>query len=81
MVLGVSFFLHQRTIQHIQEPVKTVRVSAILDSVEKALDEYSGYVGNKLQREEIRKKESDERTAYIAEKRRHQIKLELRREK
>lgn len=56
---------------------KTVRVGEIAKTVEVALEKYPGHVGNKIQREEIRKKESDGRTAYIKEKRKHQTVIDL----
>ena len=58
---------------------KTVRVSEITKTVEAALEKYPDHVGNKLQREEIRKKESDARDAYIKEKRKHQTVIDLQR--
>lgn len=62
-----------------KKALKTVCVGAILASVEEALNLYPEYRGNKLQREELRKKEIIEMTAYRSEKRKHQIRLELRR--
>lgn len=58
---------------------KTVRVGEITKTVEAALEKYPDHVGNKLQREEIRKKESDARDAYIKEKAKHQTVIDLRR--
>ena len=58
---------------------KTVRVGEITKTVEAALEKYPKHVGNKVQREEIRKKESDARAAYIKEKRRHQTVIDLQR--
>ena len=58
---------------------KTVRVGEIAKTVEEALEKYPGHVGNKIQREEIRKKESDGRAAYIKEKRKHQTVIGLQR--
>ena len=51
---------------------KTVRVGEITKTVEAALEKYPKHVGNKVQREEIRKKESDARAAYIKENLRNQ---------
>ena len=59
---------------------KTVRVGEIIKTVEAALEKYPEHVGNKIQREEIRKKESDARAAYIKEKRKHQTPINLQRE-
>lgn len=58
---------------------KTVRVSEIAKTVEAALEKYPEHVGNKIQREEIRKRESDARKVYIKEKRKHQIVINLQR--
>lgn len=58
---------------------KTVRVGEIAKTVEAALEKYPEHVGNKIQREEIRKKESDGRAAYIKEKRKHQTVIVLQR--
>ena len=58
---------------------KTVRVGEITKTVEAALEKYPEHVGNKLQREEIRKKESEARDAYIKEKRKHQTVIDLQR--
>lgn len=54
-------------------------MSEITKTVEAALEKYPDHVGNKLQREEIRKKESDARDAYIKEKRKHQTVIDLQR--
>lgn len=56
---------------------KTVRVGEITKTVEAALEKYPEHVGNKIQREEIRKKESDARAAYVKEKRKHQTVINL----
>jgi len=56
----------------------TIRLSNIITTVEAALAKYPEYVGNKLQRETIREKERLEMSAYIEEKRKHQILLDLR---
>lgn len=58
---------------------KTVRVGEIAKTVEATLEKYPEHVGNKIQREEIRKKESDGRAAYIKEKRKHQTVIDLQR--
>ena len=58
---------------------KTVRVSEIAKTVEMALEKYPEHAGNKIQREEIRKKESDAYNAYICEKRKHQTIIDLKR--
>lgn len=58
---------------------KTVRVGEITKTVEAVLKKYPDHVGNKLQREEIRKKESYARDAYIKEKRKHQTVIDLQR--
>lgn len=56
---------------------KTVRVGEIIKTVESAIEQYPEHVGNKIQREEIRKQESDARAAYIKEKRKHQTIIDL----
>lgn len=58
---------------------KTVRVGEIIKTVEAALEKYPEHVGNKIQREEIRKKESDARAAYLEEKRKRQTVIDLQR--
>lgn len=58
---------------------KTVRIGAILESVEKGLLEYPNYVGNKEQREEIRKKENAELSIYNDEKKKALIPINLQR--
>ena len=58
---------------------KTVRVGEITKTVEAALEKHPEHVGNKVQREEIRKKESDARAAYIKKKRSHQTVIDLQR--
>ena len=57
--------------------LKTVRVSAILASVERALSAYPEYVGNKQQREEIRKQEEIAHADYYEEKVKHRIAIRL----
>lgn len=57
--------------------LKTVRVSSILASVEKAIVAYPDYVGNKQQREEVRKREDKARNIYCKEKVKHQIAIRL----
>lgn len=57
--------------------LKTVRVSAILASVERALSAYPEYVGNKQQREEIRKQEEITHADYYEEKVKHRIAIRL----
>lgn len=54
-------------------------MSEITKTVEETLEQYSGHIGNKIQREEIRKKESNARDAYIKEKRKHQTVIDLQR--
>ena len=44
--------------------LKTVRISSILASVEKAMTEYPNYIGNKQQREEVRRKEKAAKANY-----------------
>lgn len=61
-----------------KEVLKTVKVSSILASVEKADIAYSNYVGNKLQREIIRKQEEDTRTVYDNKKAKYRVKIKLR---
>ena len=58
---------------------KTVRVSEITKTVETALEKYQKHVGNKIQREVIRKKEYEGRSAYMKEKRKHQTIVDLQR--
>lgn len=58
---------------------KTVCVGEIKKTVEAALEKYLNHAGNKIQRDEIRKKESDARDAYIKEKRKHQTVIYLQR--
>lgn len=58
---------------------KTVRVSEIKKTIETAVEKYPKHIGNKMQREEIRKKESDGRAAYTKEKRKHQTIIDLQR--
>ena len=53
--------------------LKTVKVSAIRTSVEKAMSAYPSYVGNKKQREEVKKREEEARNIYREEKRKHRI--------
>jgi hypothetical protein len=53
--------------------MKTVKVSAILASVEKALGDYHGYAGNKTQREKVRMEENAARSAYLEERRKRAI--------
>ena len=55
-----------------------MKVSSILASVEKADIAYSNYVGNKLQREIIRKQEEDARTVYDNKKAKYRVKIKLR---
>ena len=57
--------------------LKTVRISAILASVERALSAYPEYVGNKQQREEIRKQEEIAHADYYEEKVKHRISIRL----
>ena len=57
--------------------LKTVRVSTILASVERALSAYPEYVGNKQQREEIRKQEEVATVDYYKEKVKHRIAIKL----
>lgn len=57
--------------------LKTVRVSAILASVERALSAYPEYVGSKQQREEVRKQEKIARADYYEEKVKHRIAIRL----
>ena len=56
---------------------KTVKVNAILESVEKALCEYSSYSGNKTQREKIRIEEENARTVYLEGKKKKRIPINL----
>ena len=58
---------------------KTVRVSEIKKTIETAVEKYPKHNGNKMQREEIRKKESDGRAAYKKEKRKYQTIIDLQR--
>lgn len=57
--------------------MKTVKVSAILASVEKALGDYPGYVGNKTQREKVRTEENSERSVYFEGRRKKRIPISL----
>lgn len=57
--------------------LKTVKVSTILASVEKALSVYPEYVGNKQQREEVRKQEEVAHVVYCEEKAKHRIAIRL----
>lgn len=57
--------------------LKTVKVSSILASVVKAIAIYPDYVGNKQQREEVRKREATARIIYNSEKTEHQIAIRL----
>ena len=57
--------------------LKTVRVSSILASVERALSAYPEYVGNKQQREEVRKQEEVAHADYYEEKVKHRIAIRL----
>ena len=60
-----------------KKSLKTVKVSSILASVVKAIATYPDYVGNKQQREEVRKRESAARNIYNSEKVKHQIPIRL----
>lgn len=57
--------------------MKNVKVSAILTSVEKALSVYSGYVGNKTQREKVKIEENAARTVYYEGRRKKRIPISL----
>lgn len=57
--------------------LKSVRMSAILNSIERALSAYPGYVGNKKQRAEIRKQEKIALNNYWKEKKKHSILINL----
>lgn len=58
--------------------LKTVKVSSILASVEKAIAAYPDYVGNNQQREEVKKREKSAFNIYWEEKRKHRISINLR---
>ena len=55
-------------------------MSEITKTVEAALEKYPKHICNNIQHEEIRKKESDGRAAYIKEKRKHQTVIDLQRQ-
>lgn len=60
-----------------RKELNTVRLGEMFKSVDAALDRYSDYSGNKLQREEVRRQQNAEYTAYTEEKRKRQIVIEL----
>lgn len=57
--------------------LQTVKVSAILASVEEALSAYLEYVGNKQQKEEVRIKEKAAKRIYFEEKRTKRIPIKF----
>ena len=60
---------------------KTVRINEIVKTVKDALDRYPDHIGNKNQRDEVRQKESEERSFYIKEKRKHQTFIDFNNDK
>lgn len=60
-----------------RKALNTVRLGEMFKSVDAALDRYSDYSGNKLQREEVRRQQNAEYTAYTEEKRKRKIVIEL----
>ena len=58
---------------------KTVRLGMIIQTVEFAMKNYPNYVGNKRQRDVIRKREEKEREEYTLEKRKFQKVITLER--
>ena len=58
---------------------KTVRLRMIIQTVESALKCYPDYVGNKRQRDVVRKREEKERDEYTLEKRKFQKVITLER--
>lgn len=61
-----------------RKALNTVRIGEILKNVDAALRRYSEHSGNKLQREEVRKQQNAEYSAYNEEKRKHQSIIELK---
>ena len=57
--------------------LKTVKVSAILVSIEKAVEAYPRYIGNKTQRERIRMAESSALSVYNEKRCKKQIPINL----
>lgn len=56
---------------------KTVRIQLIRERVSKAILQYNSISGNKVQRMEAEERERAEYNAYMEEKRKHQIQLDL----
>lgn len=56
---------------------RTVRIQLIRERVNKAILLYDSIIGNKVQRTEAEEKEQVEFSAYMEEKRKHQIRLNL----
>ncbi|MBR6580635.1 MAG: hypothetical protein IKK66_04990 [Ruminococcus sp.] len=61
-----------------RKALNNVRIGEILKNVDAALRRYSEHSGNKLQREEVRKQQNAEYSAYNEEKRKHQSIIELK---
>ena len=61
-----------------RKALNTVRIGEISKTVGTALRRYTDHSGNKSQREEIRRQQSIEYSAYIEEKRKHQKIIELK---